>query len=225
MLFRSQMEGYDIPQYANVQYPWDGVEQIEPGEVPTRFNPIASYVKYVTLPSYFEGKKVILSLQGVESAFSLWVNGQYVGYSEDSFTPSEFDLTKFLVTGENKIALKVWKWSASSWIEDQDFFRFSGIFRDVYLYIVPDVHVSDVKILTELDNSYTQANLSVTCKANNAGFVIVSLNDRDKEVFSIEQDIAGDFVINKSISMPRLWSAEEPNLYQLKVKVYNQERQ
>lgn len=124
-----QMEGYDVPQYANVQYPWDGREQIEPGEVPEYFNPVASYVKYFTVPEHMQGKPIYISFQGVESGMALWINGKYVGYSEDSFTPSEFELTPYLKEGENKLAVQVFKWTASSWCEDQDFFRFSGIYR------------------------------------------------------------------------------------------------
>ena len=88
-----QMEGYDIPQYANVQYPWEGHEEVHPGEIPEQFNPVASYVKYFRLPKELEGKRVFVSFQGVESGFALWMNGRFVGYSEDSFTPSEFELT------------------------------------------------------------------------------------------------------------------------------------
>ena len=94
-----QLEGYDRPQYANVQYPWDGHEAVGPGGVPVRFNPTASYVKYFTVPAQFEGKRVFVSFQGVESGFALWCNGSYIGYSEDSFTPSEFELTDVLQAG------------------------------------------------------------------------------------------------------------------------------
>ena len=94
-----QMEGYDVPQYVNVQYPWDGHEQIEPGEIPTQFNPVASYVKYFRVPAHMQGKPLYISFQGVESGMALWLNGHYVGYSEDSFTPSEFELTPFLEEG------------------------------------------------------------------------------------------------------------------------------
>ena len=141
-----QMEGYDIPQYANIQYPWDGREDVWRDAVPTDFNPVASYVKYFTLPEGFVKNGLYISFQGVESGFALWLNGSYVGYSEDSFTPSEFDLTPYVKEGENKLALKVFKWTSSSWCEDQDFYRFSGIFRSVYLYTMPKVHVYDLKV-------------------------------------------------------------------------------
>lgn len=154
-----QMEGYDIPQYANIQYPWDGREDVWRDAVPTDFNPVASYVKYFTLPEGFVKNGLYISFQGVESGFALWLNGSYVGYSEDSFTPSEFDLTPYVKEGENKLAVKVFKWSSSSWCEDQDFYRFSGIFRSVYLYTMPKVHVYDLKVQPVVEESLENAKL------------------------------------------------------------------
>lgn len=154
-----QMEGYDIPQYANIQYPWDGREDVWRDAVPTDFNPVASYVKYFTLPEGFVKNGLYISFQGVESGFALWLNGSYVGYSEDSFTPSEFDLTPYVKEGENKLALKVFKWTSSSWCEDQDFYRFSGIFRSVYLYTMPKVHVYDLKVQPVVAESLESADL------------------------------------------------------------------
>lgn len=141
-----QMEGYDVPQYANVQYPWEGREDIRPGQIPEFFNPVASYVKYFTVPKHMEGEPLCIAFEGVESAFALWLNGEYIGYHSDSFTTAEFDLTKSLLPGENKLAVQVFKWSAGSWCEDQDFFRFSGIYRDVYLFTRPGVHVEDLRL-------------------------------------------------------------------------------
>ena len=154
-----QMEGYDIPQYANIQYPWDGREDVWRDAVPTDFNPVASYVKYFTLPEGFIKNGLYISFQGVESGFALWLNGSYVGYSEDSFTPSEFDLTPYVKEGENKLAVKVFKWTSSSWCEDQDFYRFSGIFRSVYLYTMPKVHVYDLKVQPLVEESLENAKL------------------------------------------------------------------
>ena len=110
-----QMEGYDIPQYVNTQYPWDGREELVPGEIPERFNPVASYVKYFEVPAHMQGKEIRIVFVGVESGMALWCNGAYVGYSEDSFTPSEFDLSPYLKGGENKLAVQVYKWTSSSW--------------------------------------------------------------------------------------------------------------
>lgn len=170
-----QMEGYDIPQYANVQYPWDGREEIWTAEMPMEFNPVASYVKYFTLPEGFLKEKLFISFQGVESGFAVWLNGAYIGYSQDTFSPAEFELTPYIHEGENKLAVQVYKWTVGSWCEDQDFFRFSGIFRSVYLYTVPKVHVEDVKIRTlvteDCRNVTLQLALSVMSDGKSVGAV------------------------------------------------------
>ena len=141
-----QMEGYGAPQYANVQYPWDGYQAVEIGEIPQEYNPVASYIKTFFVPAQMVGKRVFISFQGAESCIAVWLNGRYVGFSSDSFTPSEFELTDYLVEGENKLACRVERWSAGSWLEDQDFMRFSGIFRDVYLYAIPKAHIADIRV-------------------------------------------------------------------------------
>ena len=186
-----QMEGYDAPQYVNVQYPWDGREEVRPGQIPERFNPTASYVRYFTVPASMKGKRVFISFQGVESALALWLNGQYVGYSEDSFTPSEFELTPYLTEGENKLAAQVFKWSAGSWCEDQDFFRFSGIYRDVYLYAIPSVHVSDLRVRTLLDDTFENAELSVRLRTMGNGRASLRLMDGETEICAYEMEIEG----------------------------------
>ncbi|MDE6221198.1 MAG: beta-galactosidase, partial [Lachnospiraceae bacterium] len=223
-----QLEGYDKPQYVNVQYPWDGHEVIEPGETPTHFNPTASYVNYFTVPTQFEGKRVFVSFQGVESGFALWCNGAYVGYSEDSFTPSEFELTNLLQKGENKLAVQVYKWTSGSWCEDQDFFRFSGIFRSVYLYAIPDTHVSDVKIRTDLNDDYTEADFVVsltvmTHKADGAARAKLTLSDGITEISELEVELVDgeNPAVHMTVDSPMLWSAEDPNLYELTIVVYD----
>ena len=170
-----QMEGYDIPQYANVQFPWEGREELKDGEVPWEFNPVASYVKYFELPAGWRGSRVHISFEGVESAFGLWLNGSYVGYAEDSFDPSEFDLTPYLVEGENKLAVQVFKWCSGSWCEDQDFFRFSGIYRDVYLYRVPRAGLFDYRVDAAVDESYTKGTLRVELSGIGEGSVEAEL--------------------------------------------------
>lgn len=231
-----QLEGYDRPQYVNVQYPWDGHEVIEPGEVPSRFNPTASYVKYFTVPPQFEGKRVFVSFQGVESGFALWCNGSYIGYSEDSFTPSEFELTDALRQGENKLAVQVYKWTSGSWCEDQDFFRFSGIFRSVYLYAIPDTHVSDIKIRTDLNADYTKADLvvSLTVMTNQVSpsasempssqaRAVLTLTDGVAEIAETEVSLVDgeNEPVHMAVDTPMLWSAEEPFLYELMITVYD----
>ena len=153
-----QLQGYDRPQYTNVQYPWDGRESVQPGQVPQRFNPVASYVRTFTLDRPLAGgERLSVSFHGAESAVAVWCNGTWIGYGTDSFTPSEFDLTDALVDGENRLAAQVFRFSAGSWIEDQDFYRFSGLFRDVVLYRRPAVHAEDVRVTTEVSDDLTEA--------------------------------------------------------------------
>ena len=216
-----QMEGYDIPQYANTQYPWDGREELVPGEIPERFNPVASYVKYFEVPAHMRGQKIRIVFEGVESGMALWCNGSYVGYSEDSFTPSEFDLTPYLKEGENKLAVQVYKWTSSSWCEDQDFYRFSGIYRSVYLYAVPTAHVEDLTVKTLFEGEgFDQAKLSVCCKVKGNGVYRFCLKDGGETLFEKEQkaEADGEFAFEETVEKPGLWSAENPYLYQLEIK-------
>ena len=217
-----QMEGYDVPQYANVQYPWEGREELQPGEIPTQFNPVASYVKYFEVPETMKGKRVFVSFQGAESGIALWLNGQFVGYSEDTFTPSEFELTPYLCEGENKLAAQVFKWTSSSWCEDQDFFRFSGLYRDVYLYAIPEVHVSDLKVQTLLDDTFTKADLDLVVKATKAGKIRITLSKDEKVLQTAEETLQEDSHYVMKVDHPELWSAETPVLYDLLLEVMDE---
>ena len=228
-----QMEGYDIPQYVNIQYPWDGREDVWRDAVPSEFNPVASYVKYFTLPEGFMKNGLYVSFQGVESGFALWLNGHYVGYSEDSFTPSEFDLTPYVKEGENKLAVQVFKWTSSSWCEDQDFYRFSGIFRSVYLYTMPKVHVYDLKVQPVVDEAVLNADLLVTMQMRGEGKARLTLTGsrnysvlEEKEeqiIFSEELPVSeGEVHFEKEVKKPDLWSAEIPNLYTLTIECFDQ---
>ena len=217
-----QMEGYDVPQYANVQYPWEGHEELHPGQIPERFNPVGSYVKYFHVPENMKGKRVFVSFQGAESGLALWLNGTFVGYSEDSFTPSEFELTEYLKEGENKLAAQVFKWTASSWCEDQDFFRFSGIYRDVYLYTVPEVHVYDLKIRAIPDETLKKASLEIVTKTWGKGKLKLILSRKGEILLQDEKALDGEDTCTWEILNPLLWSAEEPNLYDLDMEVYDE---
>ena len=232
-----QMEGYDVPIYTNTTYPWEADESIKPGEVPEIFNPVASYVKYFTIPENMKNKRVCISFQGVESGFALWLNGHYVGYSEDTFDPSDFELTDYIVEGENKLAVRVWKWTSSSWCEDQDFYRFSGIFRDVFLYAVPCVHVEDLSVVPTLNDTFDEGTLSVSIKADGDGIASVKLyelGDLSVEKYDRAKLLLEEFDIelrNKEIcegscnvKNPLLWSAEKPNLYEVKIIVKDTHR-
>lgn len=227
-----QMEGYDVPIYTNTTYPWEADEFIKPGEVPEIFNPVASYVKYFTIPENMKNKRVCISFQGVESGFALWLNGHYVGYSEDTFDPSDFELTDYIIEGENKLAVRVWKWTSSSWCEDQDFYRFSGIFRDVFLYAVPCAHVKDLSVVPTLNDTFDEGAISVSIKADGDGIASVKLyelGDLSVEKYDRAKLLLEEFDIelrNKEIcegscnvKNPLLWSAEKPNLYEVKIIV------
>ena len=217
-----QMEGYDVPQYANVQYPWEGHEDIHPGEIPEHFNPVASYVKYFEVPEEMQGKRLFISFQGAESGIALWLNGHFVGYSEDSFTPSEFELTEYVKEGENKLAAQVFKWTASSWCEDQDFFRFSGIYRDVYLYTVPEVHVYDLQIRAIPDETLSAAALEIRTNTWGKGEVKITLSKDGETVIEDKKALDGEEIYAWKVENPVLWSAEDPQLYDLKMEVYNE---
>ena len=214
-----QMEGYDVPQYANVQYPWEGHEDIHPGEIPTHFNPTASYVKYFTVPEQMKGKRLFISFQGAESGIALWLNGKFVGYSEDSFTPSEFELTEYVKEGENKLAAQVFKWTASSWCEDQDFYRFSGIYRDVYLYTVPEVHVNDLCIRAIPEESLTSATLELVTKTWGSGTLKILLSKDGEVILEDSKEISDEDIFTWRVDAPVLWSAEDPQLYDLELTV------
>lgn len=223
-----QMEGYDVPQYANVQYPWEGHDAIRPGEIPQYFNPVASYVKYFEVPERMVGKRLFISFQGAESGLALWLNGHFVGYSEDTFTPSEFELTPYLTEGENKLAAQVFKWTSSSWCEDQDFFRFSGIYRDVYLYTVPDIHVRDLAVKAIPDETLAKAPLNVRLEmmmADNAlkGKAVVSLEKDGVVFYREEKALADEITFSYMMENPQLWSAEVPVLYDLTIEIYDAE--
>ena len=217
-----QMEGYDAPQYANVQYPWEGHEDIHPGEIPEHFNPVASYVKYFEVPEEMQGKRLFISFQGAESGIALWLNGHFVGYSEDSFTPSEFELTEYVKEGENKLAAQVFKWTASSWCEDQDFFRFSGIYRDVYLYTVPEVHVYDLQIRAIPDETLNTAALEIRTNTWGKGTVKITLSKDGETVIEDKKALDGEEIYSWKVENPVLWSAEDPQLYNLTLEVYNE---
>ncbi|WP_246072832.1 glycoside hydrolase family 2 TIM barrel-domain containing protein [Paenibacillus dokdonensis] len=236
-----QLHGYDYPQYTNVRYPWMEQEDLRPPFAPTKYNPVGSYVRTFTIPEHWDGQPVYISFQGVESAFYVWLNGELVGYSEDSFTPADFDLTPYLMKGENKLAVEVYRWSDASWLEDQDFWRLSGIFRDVYLYTAPDVHIYDFKAMPELNGDFRDGSLSVTARINH-------YSEQQQGAFALEMQLYNDLrqpvwetaqsqnlsissgpehtaALSGDIVSPKLWSAEKPNLYTLVVSLKNQHGQ
>ncbi|SCZ04967.1 beta-galactosidase [Paenibacillus polysaccharolyticus] len=223
-----QLQGYGQIQYVNTQYPWDGLNELRPPALPQDKNAVGSYIRTFHLPAGWEANPVYISFQGVESAFYVWLNGQFVGYGEDSFTPSDFDLTPFLQDGENKLAVEVYQRSTGSWLEDQDFWRFSGIFRDVYLYTVPAAHIRDVHVRTDLDASYTNGTLELDLKlegkaATGARIEAELLDKNGNTVKSFGGNVVDNGLVQlrEEIGQVNLWSAEIPYLYRLYIRVYD----
>lgn len=156
-----ELQGYGHIQYINTLYPWDGHAELRPPEIDWEHTYVGSFVRYFDLEPGLLGKRVCVSFQGVEQAFFLWCNGQFVGYAEDSFTPSDFDLTPYIREKGNRLCVEVWQRSSAAWLEDQDFFRFSGIFRSVFLYAKPSVHLEDVWFQAGLLEDNTTGTLKI----------------------------------------------------------------
>ena len=222
-----QLQGYDNLQYINTLYPWDGQEELRPPYVSKEYNPVGSYIKYFELKDELKNKKIFISFQGVETAFYFWLNGKFIGYSEDSFTPSEFELTEYLKDGENKLAVEVYKRSSASWIEDQDFWRFSGIFRDVYLYATPKCHVQDLFVKQNLDDTYKNGQLNVNIKLDSLEKCTIKgyLKDKDEKLICEFKEVQGkeNVEFSKTIENVNSWSAENPYLYTLYIEVLDEE--
>ena len=219
-----QLEGYDRPQYVNIQYPWEGTDQIIPGEIPERFNPAASYVKYFYVPEKMKTEHIFLSLDGAESAAAIWLNGNFIGYHEDSFTPAQFELTPYLkLDKENKLAVQVYKWSSGSWCEDQDFFRFSGLYRDVYLYSEPSVHIKNLHIQGNPSGDLKQADFTVCMDVKGEGSVTVRLSDHDMVIYEETITAKSQITFSTVVEHPKLWSSESPYLYDCEIEVFDRD--
>ncbi len=214
------MAGYGVPQYTNTAYPWDGKEQLFPGQLPENI-PVGQYVKCFSLPESWAGQSVRIRFEGVEPAFSVFCNGQFVGYSEDTFTPSEFDLVPYLQSGENLLAVEVYRWASGSWLEDQDFWRFWGIFRSVKLLCYPSSHIEDLRIHADM-NGVLSASFSVTGPANR---IVAELKtDGGERVAFQETAIKNGYVnLHMEVGEPERWSAEHPYLYTLIVQLIHNE--
>ncbi|MEG1194467.1 MAG: glycoside hydrolase family 2 TIM barrel-domain containing protein [Clostridia bacterium] len=224
-----QLEGYGKPQYVNLQYPWDGHEQLLPPQIPTEYNPVGSYVRYFDVPEGWDGSRVVLTFHGVETAFFCWLNGTLLGYAEDSFTPSHFDITSALHKGENKLAVEVFRFSCASYIEDQDFWRFSGIFRDVELTAQPKAHVLDLFAMPVLDDAYANGTLKAELSLllpNEAVTLTSELMDSNgKVVDCYSTEAKPQTTLERAIASPSLWSAEQPALYTLRLTLTGKDGQ
>lgn len=223
-----QMHGFDIPIYTNIIYPWPQ-DPHGPPTPPYDFNPVGSYRMHFTVPEGWNGRRVLLHFAGVDSAFYAWVNGVKIGYHEDSRTPAEFDITAHLKPGSNLLAVEVYRFGDGAFLEDQDMWRMSGIFRDVYLWSAGPQHIRDFEVHTDLDNNYRDAQLNLRASVMNSGSapmkgsVTAVLLDSDGQPVgppltrTVDAAAQGEIAIDAAmpVTSPHKWSAESPYLYQL----------
>jgi len=222
-----QTNGYGHPHYTNTDYPFP----VDPPDVPTE-NPTGSYRREFHVPESWEGRRIVLRFEGVDSACRVWVNGEAVGFSRGSRLPAEFDVSEHVTPGANTLAVRVRKWSAGSYLEDQDTWWLSGIFRDVSLYATPETHVADLDVRTELDDDYAAATLAAAVDVRNDGDAPVTrtvegtLRGPDGEaVATIAREVTVDpgetaaVDLSTAVENPDLWTAETPRLYSLLVRL------
>jgi len=216
-----EMEGFDYPIYTNVKYPHERT----PPLIQAHYNPVGSYKRTFEIPSDWKGNEIIIHFGAVSSAMNIWVNEQYVGYSEDSKTPAEFNITKYLKGGENSLAVEIFRWSDASYLEDQDFWRMSGITRDTYLKARNPQNIVDFKVGSALDKTYTNGVFSLDIDlTNNSELTIEAvLSDNGKVVKEFSEKVTGTSV-NFETEIPNVkhWSAEIPNLYELIITLKNE---
>jgi len=225
-----ELEGYGIPIYTNITYPFP----VDPPRVGHDYNPVGSYKRSFSLPAGWDSKEVYVHFGGVRSAMYVWVNGQMVGYNEGSKTPAEYRITPYLQPGQNNISVEVYRWSDASYMEDQDFWRLSGMDRDVYLYATDPVTTRDFRVIADLDDSYQNGQFSLTLDYRNTsgkaaeGFLAkASLLDGKSEVLAFEETTSiqtGDesrIAFSGEVPDVRKWTAETPELYTLLVTLYN----
>lgn len=219
---------YDPPIYTNITYPFD-ISKLP--AVPADDNPTGSYRTTFTVPAAWDGRQIFLTFDGVDSAFHLWINGHEVGYSQDSRLPAEFNITRYLQPGENLLAVRVYRWSAGSYLEDQDFWRLSGIYRHVYLWSTPTLHIRDFTVRTDLDAAYHDATLGVVVALHNYGESAADGYTLEAQLYdAAEQPLftepltspvtvaaTGELSVSLStvLTNPHKWSDEDPYLYTL----------
>ncbi len=223
-----QMQGYGVPIYVNARYPFLPPSLLpSPPKIPHDYNPVGSYRRFFTVPEKWKGRQIILHFGGVRSAFYVWINGKKVGYSQGSKTPAEFNITPFLKQGRNLIAVEVYRWSDGSYLEDQDFWRLSGIERDVFLYSIPALHIQDYFARVDLDRAYRDGFLNLEVVFENRGKTKKArfeahLMDRRGKIIKkytswifLKKGDRKNLHINWRVKNPHLWTAETPNLYPL----------
>lgn len=235
-----ELAGYSQIQYINTLYPWEGKiyrrppytlnqDQLEPGLFSDASdNSVGSYLKKFDLDDSFKNHRVIIQFQGVEEALYVWLNGHFIGYAEDSFTPSEFDLTPYVQERDNLLAVRFYKRSTAAFIEDQDMYRFSGIFRDVNLLALPDAHIVDLDLNPEVNADFKSGVLTVktTVSGTNATLEL-SVTDQNQQLLATQTQTGTGKVSFKKIAFDnlKLWSPTSPTLYQLLIKVYDEQQQ
>ena len=214
-----EIQGYGLRIYTNIPYPF----KKNPPHAPVEWNPVGSYRHEFEVPKGWDGRDVLITFDGVQSAFYLWINGEKVGYSQGSRTPAEFNITKYLKPGKNILAAEVYRWCDGSYLEDQDFWRLSGIFRDVYLWSTAASHIRDFTVVTELDAQYRDANLKVNAEVlNPAGTVEIELFNPDgKSIGKSSAACASSTDLQIPVSNPLKWTAESPALYTILITYKN----
>ena len=220
-----ELEGFGYPFYVGSGF---GFKR-NPPLIPEDNSPVGSYKRTFNLPKEWKGRQVVLHFGSVASAFYVWINGEEVGYAQDSKTPSEFDITSYLKEGENQIAVQVFKFSDGYYLEDQDFWRLAGIQRDVYLYARQQTHLRDFEVVTDLDEDYINAQLDLYLTVDHAKgknqsvtAAVTLLDDQGKVVFKDQkrkQSTKEEIHFSQFIESPKLWSAEKPNLYTLEIEI------
>eukprot|EP01029_Cantina_marsupialis_P000072 TRINITY_DN100899_c0_g1_i1.p1 TRINITY_DN100899_c0_g1~~TRINITY_DN100899_c0_g1_i1.p1 ORF type:complete len:1069 (+),score=118.84 TRINITY_DN100899_c0_g1_i1:563-3769(+) len=223
-----EVEGFDYPIYTNVKYP----HAKTPPVIQKEYNPVGSYKKSFKIPSNWDGKEVYLHFGAVSSAMNVWVNEEFVGYSEDSKTPAEFDITEYIKEGDNSLAVEVFRWSDASYLEDQDFWRLSGMTRDVYLLARNKTHIQDFRLYSGLDDTYENGIFKVDVKVQNLDSakqlvkLTADLYKNGEKVQNFSQDVeltSGKSNVSFESQIPNVkaWSAEIPNLYELILTLTN----
>ena len=205
-----EVNGYGIPIYTNIRYDFDYLMNPDPPNVPHQYNPVGSYRKEITIDKNWDGKDIYIHFGAVRSCFYLWVNGEWVGYSEDSKLPAEFNITKYLKPGQkNLIAFQVYRWSDGTYIEDQDMWRLAGVDRDVYMYARNPVHIRDVQIIPDLTDNYKNGELNIS---------LDFLNNNDPALKNYKAsfellDAAGKSISKKSVALTDSVKFKNVNIY------------
>ncbi len=221
-----QSLGYDKHIYVNTQYPWERIQEPKPPEAPTEYNPVGCYIKKFTLPKGFKKDRVVICFEGVESAYYLYINGERIAYSEGTFRCSEFDITEYITEGENTLAVEVYRWCTGSWMEDQDFFRMAGIFRDVYIYTTNKQYIADFKVTAEPDVPLykggvltAQVVLGQETDSTEAEMTVYDMDGNVVATDEITVNEGAEAVLTAAIPFVNLWSAESPYLYNVVISI------